>query len=107
VSPAAGPPDAAPDERRYAAWLAHVSGRVQGVYYRAHTAEHARELGLRGYARNLPDGRVEVLAGGDPRALEQLLQILRRGPPLAHVTQVIVTEQHAHVLDGIDGFARE
>ena len=50
----------------------HVSGRVQGVYFRASTWERARELGVTGYAKNLPDGRVEVLACGELRAVGQL-----------------------------------
>lgn len=69
-----------------------VSGRVQGVFYRASTARRAAELGLRGHALNLPDGRVEVLAVGAPAALESLAEWLRQGPPRAVVAAV--TEQH-------------
>ena len=65
-----------------------VSGRVQGVYFRASTREAAMALGLRGYARNLDDGRVEVLALGDASALAQLETWLWRGPPLARVDSV-------------------
>jgi acylphosphatase len=64
-------------------WL--VSGRVQGVFFRASTVEQARALGLRGYARNLADGRVEVVADGEAQALDRLEAWLRRGPPLARV----------------------
>ena len=60
-----------------------VSGRVQGVWFRASTREQALALGLRGFARNLPDGRVEVLAAGDDAALDRLAAWLRQGPPLA------------------------
>ncbi len=49
-----------------------VSGRVQGVFYRGSTREQAVALGLSGYARNLPDGRVEVVASGDEGALDVL-----------------------------------
>ena len=49
-----------------------VGGKVQGVFFRASTREQALKLGLRGYAKNLPDGRVEVLAEGDERALNAL-----------------------------------
>ncbi len=87
--------------------LAHVSGRVQGVYFRAHTATRAIALNLRGYARNLPDGRVEVLAGGAPGAVAALLEELKRGPPQAIVTDLAVTELDRAALEGIDGFARE
>lgn len=68
-----------------------VSGKVQGVFYRASTVRVAEQLKLRGFARNRPDGRVEVLAVGDPASLEALLNWLRQGPPLARVTDV--TEQ--------------
>lgn len=65
-----------------------VTGRVQGVCFRASTREQARRLGLRGYARNLPDGRVDVLAVGKEAAIGQLQDWLHRGPPLAHVERV-------------------
>jgi len=65
-----------------------IEGRVQGVFFRASTREQATELGLRGYARNLHDGRVEVLAVGDVQALERLAEWLKHGPPQAHVTRV-------------------
>lgn len=65
-----------------------VSGRVQGVSFRAATREQAERLGLRGHARNLADGRVEVLAIGSDEALERLAQWLRHGPPLARVERV-------------------
>lgn len=66
----------------------HVGGRVQGVWFRAGTREQARALGIDGYARNLPDGRVEVLARGTPEALEELRQWLRKGSPGAEVTEL-------------------
>lgn len=62
-----------------------VSGRVQGVSFRAATRDEALRLGLRGYARNLDDGRVEVVACGDAHAVETLAGWLREGPPLARV----------------------
>jgi acylphosphatase len=66
----------------------YVSGRVQGVWYRAYTRNRALELGLTGYARNLPDGRVEVLACGRQRAVDALRDWLWQGPPHARVTDV-------------------
>ena len=67
-----------------------VYGRVQGVYFRAFTSQHARELGLGGYVRNLPDGRaVEVQAEGERVKLERLIDYLRVGPPGAMVERVI------------------
>jgi acylphosphatase len=65
-----------------------VEGRVQGVFFRASAREQAQALGLRGYARNLHDGRVEVLAVGDVQAVERLEQWLKHGPPSAHVERL-------------------
>jgi acylphosphatase len=65
-----------------------VSGRVQGVFYRASTREHALRLGLAGHAKNLPDGRVEVLACGSVDSLDALERWLRQGPPAARVEAV-------------------
>jgi acylphosphatase len=65
-----------------------VSGRVQGVFYRASTRGQARQLGLTGHARNLPDGRVEVHAYGPSEALDALERWLWQGPPSAEVEGV-------------------
>jgi acylphosphatase len=62
-----------------------VAGRVQGVFFRAATREQAVRLGVGGYARNLPDGQVEVLACGDYQAVTQIREWLREGPPMAQV----------------------
>ena len=67
-----------------------VSGQVQGVGYRAFARKHALELGLAGYAENLSDGRVEVVAEGPEEALEHLLHFLRQGPRLSKVEEVEV-----------------
>lgn len=65
-----------------------VAGKVQGVFFRAGTREQARALGLRGYARNRPDGRVDVLAVGDDAAIDRLAAWLRQGPPTARVDEL-------------------
>lgn len=65
-----------------------VSGRVQGVWYRAYTRDQALRLDITGYARNLPDGRVEVLACGEENAVTELRHWLRQGPPRAQVEDV-------------------
>lgn len=79
----------------------HVSGKVQGVFFRASTVRTAEQLGLRGYARNLPDGRVEVLAVGAATALEALAGWLQQGPPLANVTEVVAAVE---AVDDCSGF---
>jgi len=65
-----------------------VSGRVQGVGFRASTRHRALELGLGGYARNLADGRVEAFVQGAPKDIETFAKWLRVGPPLARVDDV-------------------
>lgn len=67
---------------------ATVSGRVQGVYFRAWVREQATGLALRGWVRNLADGRVELLAQGEPEALAALRERLPKGPPLSRVDGV-------------------
>jgi acylphosphatase len=68
-----------------------VSGRVQGVFYRASTASKARELGVTGHARNLPDGSVEVMACGESESVRALLEWLWIGSTASMVTAVEVT----------------
>lgn len=67
-----------------------VAGRVQGVFYRARTVERARSLGLNGFVRNLPDGRVEAVLDGEPAAVREMIGWLWEGPPRAAVSGVIV-----------------
>ena len=69
-----------------------VSGKVQGVCFRACARDEAVRLGLRGYAHNLGDGRVEVLAVGTEAAIDALERWLQQGPPLARVEQVARTQ---------------
>jgi acylphosphatase len=71
-----------------------VAGLVQGVGFRWYVARHARGLGLAGYARNLADGRVEVVAtGSDGAALARLEELLRAGPAHGRVDHVEVQDQ--------------
>ncbi len=77
-----------------------VSGRVQGVWYRATTARQAEQLSLRGSARNLADGTVEVIAAGEPEAIAQLCAWLWDGPSGAGVTGVEVQEWNDPVAPG-------
>lgn len=65
-----------------------VSGKVQGVWFRASAKREADRLGVTGHARNLADGSVEVLACGEADAVAALIEWLHRGPPLARVAKV-------------------
>lgn len=67
-----------------------VTGRVQGVAYRAWTVGVAKELGLTGWVRNRQDGSVEITARGDAAELDDLTQRCHRGPPMARVEDVTV-----------------
>jgi acylphosphatase len=71
----------------------YVSGVVQGVFFRHHTRERAEELGVNGWVRNLPDGRVEAVFEGEDHAVDLMVAFCRRGPPGAHVTKVEVHEE--------------
>ena len=77
-----------------------VSGRVQDVWYRASTAQQAQRLALRGWAKNLPDGRVEVVLAGRAEAVAALCGWLWEGPPGARVSGVAVEEWTAPVAGG-------
>jgi len=65
-----------------------VSGRVQGVFFRDNTRRKAIELGLNGYAKNLPDGNVEVVAEGNEEKIKELVNYIKKGPGIASVTGV-------------------
>ncbi len=69
-----------------------VGGRVQGVFYRASTRARAEALGVTGFARNLADGRVEVLACGAPEAVDALCAWLWQGSPASSVSAVVIEE---------------
>lgn len=81
-----------------------VSGQVQGVGYRYFTRKKALELGLVGYAENLSDGRVEVVAEGEKSDLELLINHLRQGPRGARVEQLDVQWSEATGLKGFQTF---
>ena len=78
-----------------------ISGRVQGVYYRANTRDTAREMGVDGWVRNLEDGRVEAVFEGDPAAVESMVEWCHEGSPRADVSDV---EVEHHEPQGEDGF---
>lgn len=77
-----------------------VSGRVQGVFYRASARREAEQLGLTGYARNLTDGRVEVLICGNSQAVNQMRAWLAKGPAGASVSSVACEAVPEHSYSG-------
>lgn len=78
-----------------------VTGRVQGVFFRAWTRDEARELGVGGWVRNCGDGSVEAHVEGADTAVEKLIEQMRQGPPSARVEDVQVEEAQP---DGPSGF---
>ena len=81
-----------------------VGGRVQGVFYRATAARRARELGIHGHARNLPDGRVEVVACGDEAAVSIFVDWLWVGSSASKVTSVEVIDTATEAANVRGGF---
>ena len=73
-------------------YIAHVSGKVQGVYFRASSQQQAIECGVSGYARNLADGEVEVLLCGEQDKVDKMLEWLKHGPSTAKVENVNVKQ---------------
>ena len=69
-----------------------ISGRVQGVYFRMFTRNKAKQFGIKGHARNLPDGRVEIIAEADHGCIEKFIQWCHKGPVTARVDQVDLIE---------------
>ncbi|MBS1263293.1 MAG: Acylphosphatase [Methanonatronarchaeales archaeon] len=79
-----------------------VSGRVQGVFYRAGTRERARELGVSGWVRNLPDGRVEAVFEGEGSKVDEMLKWCRDGSAAARVETVEVEREEPKGLKGFE-----
>jgi len=82
-----------------------ISGRVQGVSFRFAAREEARELGLKGWVKNLQDGRIEAVAEGEDAPVEEFVKYCRKGPPGAHVKSVEITEEEP--LNDLAGFEIE
>jgi len=78
-----------------------VSGRVQGVFFRSEIKHEADSHGVKGWVRNLPDGRVEAVFEGEEEAVKALIEFCKRGPPGARVTNVDLTwENYTEEFDG-------
>lgn len=69
-----------------------ISGHVQGIGYRQFVKHHARKLGIAGWVSNLPDGKVEASIQGEREAIEKLVTLCKKGPFMAEVMDIIVTE---------------
>lgn len=80
----------------------YVSGRVQGVYYRATTRDNAREMGLDGWVRNLDDGRVEAVFEGPEDAVREMVRWCETGSRAADVESVDTASEEPEGLDGFD-----
>ena len=77
-----------------------ISGRVQGVFYRAYTRDQARARGLKGWVRNLPDGRVAAVFEGQRSMIEDMIAWCHKGPPYAAVDEVqVVWQEYVGDLD--------
>ena len=70
-----------------------ISGKVQGVFFRSRTAERALRLGVTGWVKNLPDGRVEAVFEGDNEAVEEMVKFCNIGPPRALVEDVEIQQE--------------
>lgn len=70
-----------------------ISGRVQGVWFRANTKDKADQLGLTGWVRNTPEGKVEAVFEGEEKLVQEMLNWCHQGPPLAKVENVEIIKQ--------------
>lgn len=80
-----------------------VSGLVQGVSYRAFAYRHAKDMGLKGFARNLADGRVEICVEGEEKAITDFIRKLKLGPRTARVDDTQISwEDYRGLYDSFD-----
>ena len=79
-----------------------IYGRVQGVFFRAWMREQADQLGVTGWVRNFPDGRVEAHVEGEDEAVHQILERLRKGPPAARVEDARLWDVEPCDFDGFE-----
>ncbi|MDI6801564.1 MAG: acylphosphatase [Thermodesulfovibrionales bacterium] len=80
----------------------YIAGRVQGVWYRAFTQEAADSLGLKGWVRNMPDGRVEAVFEGERGLIEEAIGKCYQGPPASRVTNIDIIWEES--LEGLSDF---
>jgi len=70
----------------------YITGTVQGIFFRKFIEERANELGIRGFVRNLDDGRVEVIIEGDEKKIEEMINICRQGSPHSTINNIKIQE---------------
>lgn len=80
-----------------------ISGRVQGVWFRANTKQKAEQLGVTGWVKNTSDGCVEAIFEGEERCVKEMLEWCHRGPPLAKIDNVEIKNQNP--TNGFDEFS--
>lgn len=79
-----------------------VFGRVQGVFFRASTKRKAQQLGLSGTVRNQTDGSVHIIAYGDKEKVDELINWCSKGPPMARIDSLDVSEDHNQIPSGFE-----
>ncbi len=79
-----------------------VTGKVQGVWFRVHTRDQAKALGLTGWVKNEPNGSVSIVACGPDSQIQLLIEWAHRGAPLSRVDQVIATDEQPESFDHFD-----
>lgn len=79
-----------------------VSGKVQGVFFRDNTRRKSVELGLKGYAKNLPDGTVEVVAEGNENKVNELIEFIKNNPGTSNVEGVKIRHKEPEKFKGFD-----
>ncbi|MHB8859268.1 MAG: acylphosphatase [Thermoleophilia bacterium] len=80
----------------------YITGRVQGVFFRAWVSDRARRLGLGGWVRNRMDGRVEAVFEGDPEVVKQMVELCHEGPDRARVDTVL--DDYSEAAEGLASF---
>ena len=78
-----------------------VSGRVQGVFFRSNVKNKALELGLKGHAKNIPDGNVEVVVEGDEEKINELISFIKKSPGISKVSNIDIKHKE---LENFKGF---
>jgi len=79
-----------------------ISGRVQGVFFRANVRKKALELGLKGYARNLPNGNVEIAVQGDGEKISELIHFIKSNPGAAKIEEIKTAEREPENFKGFE-----